>query len=337
MFDGEEKANILEEIVSKTETLTNLIKRLIGDTKSITPVDLLQSTSYAEGSENVELSQVTKNTDDLSMETVKKPVRRKKPDTDSMDSEEFHKYLENHITEEHCYKTLITTTPDKLADNLEGIAKQLKDTNGRVYGSKLQINYILGSQLNIAKPRFDERKLVEGVTEKWGEWIKHNVGLSASYCSKLRHVADLLTKYPRLQNLKSISFTQLYNMRKQIKQLFTNKDIAKKWSEKMIYEDELCTMCCNKPFVPSFFAPCGHGVDYCESCMRTMMKDSVRTDEYELDGDIISESVRIRGGNCPQCRGKIDRIVNHDRFVKKKNPNINQGEQRVVYLRPGRQ
>jgi len=94
------------------------------------------------------------------------------------------------------------------------------------------------------------------------EWVKTNVGISISYCNKIRVVADLLTKFPKLQNLKGISFTRLYNLRKKIIELFTDEDITNKWSAKMTYKDELCEICCENPREPSVFVACGHGKDY---------------------------------------------------------------------------
>ena len=203
----------------------------------------------------------------------------------------------------------MATPLDKVADDLEGIKKQLKHTNERVDGSILQANYILGSQLNIAKPRFEERKLIDGVTETWGEWVKQNVGLSASYCSKIRDVADLSTKFPRLRNLKGISFTQLYNMRKKIKQLFTNEDIAQKWSEKMIYEDELCVICNAVPSEPSAFSPCGHGFNYCNACMTEVIKShEVLVDIVLDDGQIETITKKMPANKCPDCKGRVNRI-----------------------------
>ena len=139
VFDGEEQADILNNMLSQAQNFAYLTNRLIDDAELITPADLLQSASIAEGSENDVQQHVTDNTYAVSI--VNKPVRkRKKTDTDCMDSEEILKYLEDHITDEHCYKTLMTTPLEKVADDLEGIKNQLKHTNERVNGSKLQIN-----------------------------------------------------------------------------------------------------------------------------------------------------------------------------------------------------
>ena len=339
--DGEETAVILKQMLSCAETLKYLANRLKGNAgKLYTPVGLLQSPLSEGGSKNDFHQQVTDLVESAEgseidlREQVSAPinievrVKGKKPE---MSNEELRCYLENHVTDEHCYKALMCTTIDKVGNDLEGIAKQLKDTNNRVDGSMLQIYYIFGTQLYTAKEKFDKLKLTEGVTEKWGEWVKKNVGISQSHCCKIRAVAALMKKFPKLQNLKGISFTQLYNLRKKIGELFTDTDIAKKWSKKQIYEDELCRNCNDRPFEPSFFVPCGHGVDYCEACMATLMKDSERTEECIVDGETVHVPVVIPGCICPECRGKINRVAYNRPTI------IGAQVQRTVYLRPSRQ
>jgi hypothetical protein len=257
--------------------------------------------------------------------SIKVPVKRNKP---VMSNDELSCYLESRVTDEHCYKVLMCSSIDKVGNDLEGIAKQLKDTSNRVDGSILQIYYVFGNQLDSIKGRFDKLKSTEGVKEKWGEWVKKNAGISGSHCCKIRAVAALMKKFPRLQNLTGISFTQLYNLRKNIVELFTDAAIAKKWSKKMIYEDELCRNCNDRPFEPSFFVPCGHGVDYCESCMARLMKDSTRREEYEVDGEMVDVDVVVPGCICPECRGKIKRIAYNRPTI------IGAQVQRTVYLRP---
>jgi len=217
-----------------------------------------------------------------------------------MNSEAFHAYLEKHITDEHYYKELMSTVLGKIEHDLEGVAKQLKGTNERADGSILQVDHVLGSKLNNAKARFDELKSNE---ETWGRWVKTNVGISIYHCNKVRVVGDLLTKFPRLQNLKGISFTRLYNLRKKIMELFTDEDIANKWSKKMIYQDKLCVICFENPRESSFFIPCGHGRDYCNKCMTKSLKSRETVTEYVLDdGQSESHPKRIPGKTCPVCR-----------------------------------
>jgi len=164
----------------------------------------------------------------------------------------------------------------------------------------------MGSQLLNAKIRFEELKSND---ETWAGWVKTNVGISISHCNKIRVVADLLTKFPRLQNLKSISFTWLYNLRKKIIELFAYERIASKWSNKLPYQDELCVLCFENPKEPSVFIPCSHGLDYCNSCMTESLMSREATTEYQMDdGQIKYHTTKIPIKKCPKCRKRNCRI-----------------------------
>jgi hypothetical protein len=225
---------------------------------------------------------------------VKKKASKQKPDRPAID--EVNNYLKSHITDEHCYNTLMATSIEEAGNDLRDMAKQLKDTNDRADGSILQVYHILGSRLNSAKERFKNIK----DKQKWGQWINENVGLSSSHCSKIAAVADLLTRFPKLRNLKGVSFTKIYNLRKEIKELFSNEDIANNWP------DELCVTCCTQPVASSGFVSCEHGVHYCKSCITELMKQ--RKTEVEVildDGQIDRFIIKIPGRKCPECRKEI--------------------------------
>jgi len=199
---------------------------------------------------------------------------------------------------------IMCTDVSKVEHDLEGIARQLKGTNERADASILQVYYVLGSQLNNAKARFDELKSNEGIMKTWGRWIKMNVGISISHCNKIRVVADLLTKFPRLQHLKGISFTRLYNLRNKIIELLKDEDNANKWSKKMIYQDDLCVICFENPRESSVFIPCGHGGDYCNICMTESLKSRETVTEYVLDDGQIEYHPKKYLGKHAQYVGK---------------------------------
>jgi len=130
-----------------------------------------------------------------------------------------------------------------------------------------------------------------------------------SHGNKISVVTDLLNKFPWLLNVKGISFTQLYNFRKKVVELFTDEDIANKWSEKMIYQDELCTICYENPREPSVFSPCGHGQDYCNTCMTESLKSRETIADYQLDdGKIEYHTKQIPCKTCPVCRKRNCRM-----------------------------
>jgi DNA-directed RNA polymerase subunit RPC12/RpoP len=212
---------------------------------------------------------------------LKRPVEavEKKPKIARPTLDEVNNYLKSHYTDENCYNTLMTTCTEAVESDLKKLAKQLNETNDRADGSILQVHYILGSQLKGAKKQFKQAK-------KWTQWVKENVGLSPSYCRKIVTVTDLLTK--------------IYNLRKEIEQLFSNEDIANNWP------DELCVICYTNPRVTSGFTSCKHGINYCKACITQLMKE--RKTEVEVileDGQIERFMKKIPGKRCPECRTKI--------------------------------
>ena len=252
---------------------------------------------------------------------LKRPVENKpkKKQIDRPTLDEVNEYLKSHVTHENCYNTLMAPSQSSSADgaecDLKDIAQQLKDTNDRAEGSILQVYYILGSQLSSAKVRFKKMRKVKKwsstssdrrsfhslpAQRQWSQWVKENVGLSTSHCNKIVAVADLLTRFPKLRNLKGVSFTKIYNLRKEIIQLFSNEDIASNWP------DELCVICYTKPRVTSGFISCKHGTHYCNACITELMKE--RRTEIEVvldDGQVDRFMKKIPGAKCPECRTKI--------------------------------
>jgi len=229
-------------------------------------------------------------------------VKSKKPKvTPKYDTvEKVDNYLKSHITDENCYDKLMVDEDCNNIVTLQDIAKKLEDSKGLADGASLQIYYRLGSQLIVAKARFSKIKRKDEITQKWMQWVKQNVGLSASHCSKIMAVANLLNKYPKLRSLKGVSFTELYNLRKKIIELFSNEDTAKNWP------DELCMLCYTHPRASTGFTSCEHGQHYCKKCIAKLMKDrkvpcEVNDDEYGL----LQFTKTLKGGRCPECRKAI--------------------------------
>jgi hypothetical protein len=229
---------------------------------------------------------------------VENKPKEKEVDRPTLD--EVNEYLKSHYTDENCYNTLMTPNHSGSADgaecDLKDLAEQLKVTNDRAEGSILQVYYILGSQLSSTKVRFKKMKQIK----KWSQWVKENVGLSTSHCNKIVAVADLLTRFPKLRNLKGVSFTKIYNLRKEIIQLFSNEDIANNWP------DELCVICYAKPRATLGFISCKHGAHYCNACITELMKERRTVVEVVLDdGQVDRFMKKIPGAKCPECRTKI--------------------------------
>jgi hypothetical protein len=149
---------------------------------------------------------------------------------DRMSSEAFSEYLKQFISiDEISLLDMNLDDMDLFYDNLSAIGKHLKEIHNLAERFILKIYFIFGQKLVIARAKFDERKIAEGVTQTWSEWVTNYVGLSKSQCGKIRVVTEMLNDFPKLQNLKGISHTKLYNMRKKIKDAFKCEDIAKEW------------------------------------------------------------------------------------------------------------
>jgi hypothetical protein len=228
-------------------------------------------------------------------------VEKKTKATPKYDTvEKVDNYLKSHITDENCYEKLMADEDFNNIVTLQDIAKTLEDSKGLADGASLQIYYRLGTKLNVAKARFSKIKRKVVNKQKWSQWVKQNVGLSASHCSKIIAVANLLTKYPKLRSLKGVSFTELYNLRKKITELFSNEDIVKNWP------NELCMLCYTHPRASTGFLSCVHGQHYCKKCIAKLMKDrkascEVNDDEHGL----IQFTETLKGGRCPECRKVI--------------------------------
>ena len=203
--------------------------------------------------------------------------------------EELSDYLKSHIINEDTELFNVNS----IGDNLKDIANNLKE--GRRDGPSLEVNYILGCKLNKARTLFDSQRL-----RSWGKWVKEHCGMSISYCSKIMSVAKLLTMFPKLQNLKGISFTKLYNLRKKIIELFSDESIAKYWP------DELCIICMTRPSISEGpFLSCDHGKHYCKKCIVKLMKNRRTIVEYDDEDGVISYTAKIPGKICPECRKEI--------------------------------
>ena len=73
-----------------------------------------------------------------------------------------------------------------------------------------------GQMLNEAFALHELEKDEDKRDSTWEKWLKENVGISAPQGRKIRDVARLLAPYPGFMRL-GLSFTEVYNRRKQIK------------------------------------------------------------------------------------------------------------------------
>jgi len=81
---------------------------------------------------------------------------------------------------------------------------------------------------------------------------------------------------------------------------------------------ELCVLCFENPKEPSVFMPCGHGLDYCNSCMTESLKSRETTTEYQLDdGQIEYHTTKIPSKKNVQNVGK--EIAVYRNYIRENN------------------
>lgn len=116
-----------------------------------------------------------------------------------------------------------------LGRNLEEIAENLKKAYKSVEYKTLKSYFELGGFMCIAKARFDELKILSKLRETWAEWVEKNAGMSPIYCRRVRQLYKLLYKFPKLQNLKGISFNEICKRHSSIQSALKNTSIASDW------------------------------------------------------------------------------------------------------------
>jgi len=102
----------------------------------------------------------------------------------------------------------------------------------RVYkGKTLTASIHLGICLHKAFQLHKKRKRSSKKNDKfgtWKTWLNRNVKLQQSQDGKLRVMGELLESYPRFKKL-SITFTDLYLLRHNIRDMLKNPYLAKNW------------------------------------------------------------------------------------------------------------
>jgi len=126
---------------------------------------------------------------------------------------------------------------------LESVAKYINALHEKVLQSNLTSlrNHLeLGNGLTRAKEIFDVGKnkkdknktVKQKTTETWVAWVEKNTPVKESYDRQLRVVARLVSRFPNLGNL-AVTYTELYNMRKKIEDVFTrNPSFYEYWEGK---------------------------------------------------------------------------------------------------------
>jgi len=120
-------------------------------------------------------------------------------------------------------------TDSTLGQNLTEIAANLKLAYQSVEFKLIKSYFELGGLLTIAKARFEERKIVDKINATWKEWVEEKTGMAPSYCRRVIQMFDLTSTYPKLRDLKGITFTELFKLRSAIESSFKDPNIARNW------------------------------------------------------------------------------------------------------------
>ena len=120
----------------------------------------------------------------------------------------------------------IVTLQD-MSEHLLLVYKAWKKSNST--GLEASIEY--GKWLNHAFELHKIAKLSKTVSETWDAWLKNNVGISRRHSYRLRELATLLQNYPLFTHI-GMAWTEIHNLRKEIKEMLSDADIASFWKQK---------------------------------------------------------------------------------------------------------
>jgi len=171
-----------------------------------------------------------------SLPESKKRPKVKPKSFNEMTDEEFNDYLMGKRRE----NTENTVTVNLTATDLKSVAVYINDLHEKVLRcnlASLLVHLEMGNGLIRAKEIFDnekkeQRKQKKKTTETWVAWIEKNTPVKESYGRQLREIARLVSRFPNLENL-AVTYTELYNMRKKIKDVFTrNPSFYEHWRGK---------------------------------------------------------------------------------------------------------
>ena len=149
-----------------------------------------------------------------------------------MTDTEFNTYLKSRLRNDAARQVMSTQCVEMPSESLESMADFLKKRHQEINSADNEIlkwKLMFGEYLSLAQKRFMAIKRQQKFEGKWETWIKKNVGISFAYAKQLMKMQSMVKDYPRLRDL-SVSFTELYGMRKRIEIIFGRcGEIRKEW------------------------------------------------------------------------------------------------------------
>lgn len=136
---------------------------------------------------------------------------------------ELHRYLISKLVNGHAnaMPTLlflgVDSTLDDVLVHLKSGYEYIKQRNSQILGDF--IDY--GAWLNTAYIKFWKIKSTGCIKLSWATWLADNVGITDSYARKLRVIANLFERYPKMRKL-GIPMSELYDLKTEISELLTS-------------------------------------------------------------------------------------------------------------------
>lgn len=154
------------------------------------------------------------------------PKRKKDQSFKSYSNDEFNAYLKKllivEIVPDIQDEAMPTNDIHQMALHLSKCHSLIQDNDKKSLNAKLK----LGKKLNRSKKIYAKLKKKN---ENWSVWIDKSVNISISYANRCIMLHKLVKEYPKLSQL-NISFTELFQMKKKISDVFKeNSTIASEW------------------------------------------------------------------------------------------------------------
>ena len=104
----------------------------------------------------------------------------------------------------------------------------------RQYAQSVPFYLQYGKLLNETFHIFQAEKKNGKVKDKWGDWLKKNIGISASFARQIRDLALIIDshKFPQFLRL-GLSFSEVYRLKKQIQEMLNKPEFVEQWEQKV--------------------------------------------------------------------------------------------------------
>ena len=171
-----------------------------------------------------------RNLEDLFKEKQGKNKKTKK----EMTCSELHNYLQTQLVDvplgvsRNCF-IFSNQTLEEMEEKLKGY-----HFVERQYGKSLSFYLQYGNLLNVTFDLFQAKKINGKTKDKWGDWLKNNIGISDSFARKMKDLASIIDSHNFPQFLRlGLSFSEVYRLKNQIQEMLNIPEFAEQWEKKV--------------------------------------------------------------------------------------------------------